>query len=316
MDSNTEDRMGTVIKVNQFILDNAAVLAVNAQIEAQRVILNADGENVFQNDSTATRDITGFTEMKGDARTALENMVLLVRAGCTGYYTLNSNPGKLGIINFADSKVTRARDNDLYVLADQVYDVALPIKALMAAFQVTGANVDAILTLKDAYKTAIPLPRSEEGINVAAGEERDRLVDVCFNTTLPKIDAYMLPFKYTYTVLYSKYETARAIDNSGGGSDSAGYDVSNYPLAPGETVSFGAAPAADTHIYLRQIGGTVGIIVCANAAAGNPCAAGYTLTPATTVKSLYGDLGLGADPEVNFTNTGDATVTVRAGLKT
>jgi hypothetical protein len=315
MDSITEDRTGTLVKVNQFAIDNTAALAVNPNIETERALLEADTERIFQNDSTATRPLEGFTQMKTNAREDLEDIVLLVRAGCVGYYTLNSDPGKLMIVNFADTKVLKARDSELYVLADQVHDIADPVKALLGPFQVTVANVDAIPTLKQAYKDVLQLPRTEEAISIAAAKERDRFVDKCFNVTLPKIDAYMLPFKYTNATLFSKYETARAIDNSGGGSDSAGYDVQNYALAPGATVSFGAVPAPDRQIYLRQIGGTDGVIVCTAALATDACAAGFVMVPAVAVKKAFGDLGLSGGAVVNFTNPGTETVTVRAGFK-
>ena len=90
MDSNTEDRVGTLIKVNQLLseTDVAAALVANVNIEAQRVILEADTESVFQSDSTATRPLEGFTIMKTEARKKLEDIVLLCRAGGIGYYTL------------------------------------------------------------------------------------------------------------------------------------------------------------------------------------------------------------------------------------
>lgn len=315
MDSNTEDRVGTLIKVNQFAKDNAVALAVNVNIEAERTTLEADTERVFQNDSISTRPLDGFTTMKGNARTDLEKILLQVRAGASGYYTLNPDAGKLRIVSFPDTKVVEARDNDLYVLADQVHDIAEPVKALMGPFLVTPADVDSVTTRMTNYKKVLQLPRTEEAISVAAGEERDRVLTKCFDKTLVTLDVYLLPFKYTNAVLYSEYQTARAIDNSGGGSDSAGYVVQNYVLAPGATLSFGPVVAPDKQVYLRQIGGTVGVIVCAAALPADACAAGFTLAPATTVKKVYGDLGLTPGAVINFTNPGGSTVTVRAGLK-
>ncbi|MEO5571795.1 MAG: hypothetical protein ABIT08_02435 [Bacteroidia bacterium] len=316
MDSNTEDRVGTPIKVNQFLKDNTASFAINAQIEAERTTLENDTERIFQNDSIATRPLEGFTQMKTNARTDLENIVLLVRAGCVGYYTANPNPGKLMIVKFADTKVREARDNDLYVLADQVHDIADPIKALMAPYLVTAANVDSIPTRMTAYKNVLQLPRTEEAISIAAGEERDRLVSKCFDLTLKNLDNYLLPFKYSNEVLYSEYLTARAIDNSGGGADTNGYEVHNYEIRAGRSVSFGAAVDAAQQLYLRQIGGTIGVTICTGATALATCTSGFDLTPGTTLKTTFGDLGLPAGAFIIFTNPNAGTVTVRAGLKT
>jgi len=316
MDSTTEDRVGTLIKVNQLLDDESASFAVNPQIEAERTTLEADTERVFQNDSTATRPLEGFTQMKTNSRKDVEDIVLLVRAGCVGYYTANPNPGKLMIVKFAKRKVERMRDSELYVLADQVHDIADPIKALLGPYQVTSANVDSVITRKDAYKAVLQLPRTEEAISKAASEERDRIIEKCFTETLENLDGYLLPYEITNAVLYSRYLTARAIDDSGGGSDSAGYTVENFPLAPGATVSFGPVVAPDKQVYIRQIGGTVGVIVCTAALATDACASGFTLTPGATVKKPFGDLALPGGAVINFTNPGANTVTVRAGLKT
>jgi len=319
MNSETEDHIGTLIKVNQFCKDNSGALASNPNIAAEQTTLEADTERIFQNDSIHTRPLEGFTQMKNNSRKDLQTIVLLVRAGCMGYYTANPNPGKLMIVNFPDSKIEDDRDKIVYTMADQVHDVADPIKALLAPFQVTAADVDAIPTRMTAYKNVLELPRTEEAISVAAGKERDRIYQKCFEEqtgTLAKIGNYMLPFKYTNAVLYDKYVVARAIDSSGGGADTNGYDVHNYALAAGESKSFHAGVAASQQLYFRQIGGTVGVIICSAALATDACAAGFTLTPALTVKKTFAELGLAANNFINFTNPGSETVTVRAGLKT
>jgi hypothetical protein len=179
--------------------------------------------------------------------------------------------------------------------------------------------VDSILTRMQAYKDVLELPRSEEAISMAAARERDRIYNKCFaeeTGTLARIGNYMLPFKYTNAMLYDTYKVARAIDSSGGGSDSTGYTLSLFALAPGATASFGPRVAPDKGIYIRQIGGTVGVIICEAAAAPDACASGFTLTPGVTVKKPYGDLGLSGGAVINMTNPGASTVTVRMGLKT
>ncbi|HLG34609.1 MAG TPA: hypothetical protein VI757_06970, partial [Bacteroidia bacterium] len=159
-------------------------------------------------------------------------------------------------------------------------------------------------------------PQNEKAISKAAGQERDRVMVVCFDKTLVHFDGYLLPYKYTNAVLYSRYSSARAIDNSGGGADTNGYDVHNYPLAPGASVSFMAQVAGVQQLYFRQLGGTVGVIICTAAAQADACAAGFVLVPAVTVKKTFDELGLAAGNYINFTNPGSETVTVRAGLKT
>ena len=56
MDSHSEDRVSTLIKVNQFALDNTDDLTSNPNIEDERAILEADTETVFQKDRPFSED--------------------------------------------------------------------------------------------------------------------------------------------------------------------------------------------------------------------------------------------------------------------
>jgi hypothetical protein len=197
-----------------------------------------------------------------------------------------------------------------------VHDIADPIKSLMAPYLVTAGNVDSIPTRMLAYKNVLELPRTEEAISKAAGEERDRLLSKLFDPTLKNLDNYLLPFKYANPMLYSQYLTARAIDESGGGADTNGYEVHNYQIAPGASRTFMASLDDAQQVYFRQLGGTIGVRICRRAAEGDVCDAGYELTPGATVKTTIGEMAMTAGAFIIFTNPNAGTVTVRAGLKT
>ncbi|MEP7170105.1 MAG: hypothetical protein ABI855_12100, partial [Bacteroidota bacterium] len=167
-----------------------------------------------------------------------------------------------------------------------------------------------------AYMLVLELPRTEQAISKAAGEERDRLLHTLFDPILKKLDNYLLPFKYTNAVLYSEYQTARAIDDSGGGADTNGYEVHNYEIAPGASRTFMATLDDAQQVYFRQLGGTIGVKICRKDTELDVCNDGYLLTPGTSVKTTIGEMGLIPGAFIIFTNPNAGTVTVRAGLKT
>ncbi len=316
MDSSSEDRIGTPIKVNQFLKDEGGSFTINPDIEITRALMETEIENFFQEDSTATRPLGGYTEVKGGERSDLEKNILKVRAACVGYFTKNPDASKMMIVKRTDTEIFETRDKELYTVADQIHDVADPIKTLLGPYLVAAADVDAIPTNMTAYMKVLELPRTEEGRSMAAGNERDRIIGILFNEKLASLDNYMVPWKYENLALYERYQTARAIDSSGGLSDSTGYDNHNYELAPGASKSFHAAVAGSQQLYFRQIGGTVGALVCTAALVTDSCTAGFTLVAGETVKKTFTELGLAAGSFINFTNPGSQTITIRAGLKT
>ncbi len=315
MNSNLEDHLGTLIKCNTFLTDNAASFLGNADIASERVILANNIEGIFQADSTATRPLEGFTDWKAIKAKDLVDAVLLVRAGCVGYYRKNYDTGKLIIVDFPDSRMDQLRDKEISTVADQVHDVANQIKLLLAPYNVTAANVDAIPTKRTAYGLVLELPRTEEAISKAAGEDRDRLFDLAFKTTLENLKAYLLTFKYTNPNLFSRWQTALMIDNSGGGSGTEGYDVQTFLIPPNSSVAFGAVPPADKFFYTRQIGGALGVLACVKPLNTDSCTTGFEMVPGVTTKKILNEYPLVGSGFIIFTNPNSETVTVRAGVK-
>lgn len=316
MNDQLEDKLGMYIKVDTFATNNAAALAANAQIEATRVVVHDNILNIIQLESIATRDLSGFGEAKGDAAQLLINRVLLVRGASTGYFTANPDKGKKRIVEFPTGDIQKLRDKDLLSLADQVHDIADPVKATLTAFGCTAAQVDSLVTLSTAYLTISELPRSEQGLSKAAGNERDRVFGKTDDVLTDGMDDYLIVFEQTNAQLYDQYQTARMIDDSGGGSGTDGFTVQNYELPPGVAVPFGPIPTpVDREVYMRQLGGTVGVLVCTKPLETEACTSGFILTPSETVKQPWSAFGLTDNAWVIFTNPGAESVTVRAGLR-
>lgn len=319
MTSEQEDKYGMYLKVDLFLVTYATELGFNPNIALSRTALNTLINAIAQADSTATRDISGYTVAKNQHRLQQIDMFKKVRAGMMGYLTGNPDVKKRMIVDFSDSEIDKFRDAELYMKTDQVLDIALPVKALLVPYGVAAADVDSLDTLNAAWLLTEPTSRQEIGVNKAARKDVSRFMqqaDLLLNDTL---DNYLKVVQYNNPNLYDQYLTARMIDDSGGQSDSTGYEVTSLTVPAGGSVNFPVGPgpiSALLEIYLRVVTQGGGVYVCTTPVAASPCTSGYQLTSGITYKGPLVNLGLDLNlPVLQITNPGFTDVIVRAGVK-
>jgi hypothetical protein len=319
MNSAQEDRFGMYLKVDLFLVTHALDLAFNPAIGTGRTALNSLISLISQSDSTATRNITGFTAAKNLHRAQQIAQFKLVRAGMLGYYTANPDIKNKTIVNFTDSEIDKFRDSELYMKSDQVLDLALPVKALLLPFGVAAAEVDSLETLNNIWQAMEPIGRQEEGVNKASAEDVVKYMAQAISLLTDTMDSYLKVVQYTNPNLYSQYLTARMIDDSGGNSGSEGFEVQTITVPSGGTVTFPmeGPPSADEEIYIRAIDGSV--YLCGSTtpvAACTPGAGTFLAERGVTFKGLMANLGIDFNqPYVNLTNPSPDIVTVRIGTK-
>ncbi|MES2621659.1 MAG: hypothetical protein V4615_12480 [Bacteroidota bacterium] len=319
MNSKQEDRYGMFLKVDFYLVAQALLLAFNPAIATTRTVLNSLINAIAQADSTATRNITGFTVAKNEHREAQLALFKKVRAGLMAYFTADPDPKKKLVIKFTDSAIDDFRDPEIYIKTDQLLDLALPVKALLVPSGVTEAEVDSLKTLNDAWPAMEPLGRMEEAVNKASRKDVSLLIEQT-DTLLDKtLDSYMKVVQYNNANLYNQYQTARMIDDSGGGSDSSGYDVTNITIVAGASylLPVGAATIpSDLDVYFRVVTSGAIIKVCTTNLPAMPCVSGYDMVAGLTFKGLFSNMGLDMNvSNVQLTNSGATDVLMRVGTK-
>jgi len=319
MNSKQEDHYAMYLKVDLFLVTNAADLAFNPSIAGTRTALNTLITAIAQSDSTATRNITGYTAAKNEHRTNQLEQFKKVRAGLLGYYTANPDIKAKTIINFTDTDINEFRDPDIFIKTDQLLDLALPIKALLVPYGVTAAEVDMLQTLNNAWPALEPTGRMEEAVNKAAGEDVERYLPQVSNLLANTLDSYMKVVEYNDPNHYSQYLTARMIDDSGGNSGTEGYEVTTTTVPAGASVIIpvgGGTIPPDLQLYLRVVSTGGGVFICTTNLPASPCTSGYELKAGNTFKDTASALGIDLSlPNLQVTNPGLSAVTVRTGVK-
>ncbi len=315
MNDRQEDKFSMYLKVTHFLGVNAATLAVNPIFATIKTTLDTSIAGITAQDVIANTDYTGYTEAKAAAESALEESVLHVARGLTGYYAGLGDTAMVRKVDLTKTEVVQSRDGILNTQAELIHQIADPVKALLAANQVVAADVDDLNTRRLAFLALFSVPREKQGDAKAAREEIELLFSEVDKGFKDQLDPLMSVYASTDTILFSKYETARMIDDSGGGSGSEGYTLNNFTVPANGSVIFGFTPVSDMEVYIRNLSGN-NIIICTTDGTTGPCASGYNLAGNALYKDVFGGLGLNpALPQVQFSNPNTEDVLVRAGTK-
>lgn len=317
MNAAKEDRLGMFIKCLVYLTINNVKLAANTFFAALATKLNDNINAIIAADSIATRNLTGFTTGKGISRGDLEILLLTIAAACRGYYTTHPDAGKKGLVKFFKTDITGCRDGDLLIFAAQVATVAEPIKANLVPWGVTDEMVDDLQTKTDAYRAKLQSPRTEQIQSQVAGSTVGELFDDT-NAALADGDDQFAVFEYTAPALFEGWQLSRGVDDSGGASDTSGFDVQLYSVpALGSVNFFTGTLVGSKKLYTRVIGGN-GIIACTTDSPTGSCVAGsgFIAQPGNTYKQTLIQMGLDTTKtNLQFTNNGTLNVQVRAGFE-
>lgn len=321
MEDSQEEYFGRFLKLNGFLGTNAADLAANPLIAAEKVKLATLINNIALQDALANSDDTGFTQMKTNAATALRTACKDVSGGLSSYFEIIGHAGNLEKAKMTNSAIDYPDDAKLNMAANQLYllgnEPTVKNDPLLANALLTPADIDDLEVKRLAWMDLVDLPDEKRGDRVAANKEKARLFQVGNKEIVPRLANFMLPYATNNTILYSKYETANAIDNLGGGSGTDGYDVQTFTIPAGGSVlaPFGPGPIPPNEgIYIRSVQGAV--LVCTTNLPASPCLSGYDAQQGVTYKGPIGNLGLDLNlSHVQLTNPGLSDAIVRAGME-
>jgi hypothetical protein len=145
----------------------------------------------------------------------------------------------------------------------------------------------------------------------------ERLFDLTNAELKGELDDLMSVQESVNPVLFSKYVSARAIDNIMGGGGTDGFNINTFTIPGGGSILFptGAGPIPGAmEIYIRAVQGNM--FICTTNLPASPCVSGYEALKGITYKGLIQDLGLDLNrTNLQVTNPGIEDAILRIGLK-
>lgn len=179
-----------------------------------------------------TQSTTAETEvaLKGETRTTLERANAKVLAGVKAVGAATNDTRLKMAADLTDYDLGRMRDNALINQSHTTYELALPLIAQLAEWEVTADDVEAVNTNSAVYDAKDPAIKNIKARSTQATEElkdKSKEATAFIKNTL---DPMMLPLKISDSTVYGQYQKARTIINTAGGHGKAATPDDSAPV--------------------------------------------------------------------------------------
>lgn len=214
MEKNQEDTLGMYQSTNDVLLDDPAIYAANLPFTAAVEDLGDGIEDIEGLRDQQDEDIKGVTEDKGLKRSTLEERTYTVGSIIVFYASAIKNRKLLQKVNFTRSELTKARDNELPGMAEQVHQEAVANDAALLPYGLTDAMTTALDTAKTEFVADISKPRAALSGTSAATEQLPGAFAVVNELLEERLDKGMELYRVSHPDFYAAYFNARIIINS------------------------------------------------------------------------------------------------------
>ncbi len=215
MNDKLENRFSMFLKVKTFIEHHNATLAVNPAIITLGNDFKILLDSITTHEGLATTRIKGYTEQKRLGRQALIASVRKVSAALFAYWLNTAAVSELKPGDYSERSLSRGTDGNLHLRATRLHLLADPVKALLGPYNCAAADVDGLLLKTQQFASDVELPKQ---MRKQRSDARKKLNALFRQATamLADLDIYMAVYESVNANLFSKYTTARAIDNMRG----------------------------------------------------------------------------------------------------
>lgn len=206
-----------LLKVDDFFDDHTGDTASHTLIDPKHQELEDIIDEIQPHAEEAMADHTGVTEDKSAMRKDLEQQVFTALTALSSYARDSKNRTLLKRVRRTLSGLEKMRDMALYLHASVVIKMLNTHIGSLGSYAYTPAQQAALVALLPQFLDITTEPKDAiEGRAVANEQVAELLTEA--DGILEDLDGYMDSFRFSNPALYSEYQMARAIDNSGGGS--------------------------------------------------------------------------------------------------
>ncbi len=214
MKKDQEDNLNMYQATNDVLIDSAAIYAANAPFTAAVGDLGKSIEDIQELRDLQDEDTKGVTEDKQQNRTALEDQTYTVASIIIFYASQNNNRTLLQKVNFTRSDLSRARDNELPGMSEQVHQAAVANAAAILPFGCTAVMITDLATAIATYVDSISKPRAAKSGTSAATEQLPNAFEIADKILTESLDKGMELYRVSQPDFYEKYFKARIVVNS------------------------------------------------------------------------------------------------------
>lgn len=207
--------------VVQFFNENPTLLTGKTALQDALDKLKAYIHEIELLEQEQAKNAKADTALKGETKVALINAILKVFAGIAAHAAATNDTSLKMAVDVSENDLNKLRDNNLIVEAHAAYELALPLAADIAVWEVTQADIDALDTHSAAFDAKDPAIKNIKARSTQATKDMKVKLDKAYNFTKGTLDPMMLPVKMSNPTVYGQYQNARTIINTAGGRSKA-----------------------------------------------------------------------------------------------
>ena len=208
------------------VLDNYATLvsAMPELLAAHQVLKDKLGL-IAQYRQIQEVDSRGITINKTKLRMDLSKLIGQFSGVLKAYATITKDEVLKIKATYTLSKLQRSSDPILYDIGLLLFSLATPLKTELERFFLTQAEFDAMESLLNSFKTAIPEKRIATGTSKVSTAHIQETFDAINALLKEEIDVLVSLFQFIQEDFYNEYKSARIIVDYSGRSASTPEEV-------------------------------------------------------------------------------------------
>jgi hypothetical protein len=216
MTDQQEEKYGMYLSVAKFFETNWSLFGALPQFPPQTLKLKNLIVKISKEDGIATANMKGDTVVKQTTRDTLVEISKTVSKALLSYGRNNGSPYIIEEDDYLPSALSKATDSELYVLAVLLWRKADPVKASLAIFGSSPADVALLSTTADSFVEQIRVPATNaKARSRAIGNRKQYFADT--EVVMQTLDDLMAVYAYTDANLFGRYRSARKPQHLAGG---------------------------------------------------------------------------------------------------
>jgi len=214
MTKDQEDILNMYEAVSDVLQTHNAVWSGNVPFSDAVAELNDNIDDIGDLRDQQEADITGVTDDKDQKRKSLQDQTYTVGSIIVFYASTNNKRDLLKKVNFTQSALSKARDNELPGMSEQVHQAAVDNAAVLAPYGISAAIITNLEAAIADFVKYISKPRAAQSETSAATEQLPKVYDDTDKLLEERLDKGMELFKAIDIDFYTQYFNARIIVNS------------------------------------------------------------------------------------------------------
>lgn len=165
-------------------------------------------DNLFEKQATDTKVQTG---LKSNEKLELDRIMIKVSDAMSAVAAATNDMELKLVANWPKSLLSRLREGDYHIKAQQVYKAALPLADKLLVWGVSADEIESLNTLSTSFQKRIPDIRNVKVVSKQASTELRDMVASLQLEVKDTLDKLMKPLNGLNPTLYGEYINARTI---------------------------------------------------------------------------------------------------------